>query len=492
MYMPLQLRLTGFYLVLLISALTCFGLLIERQATRRAYDDLDQTLSSRAASVQLGKMLVSPGTVPSIIPGIAGVGTEGVAIEILDRDMHLLASTDSNPANIMQPSLQGSKGSPIPWDKQAVQTLLRQTTADYSYSQRSVYSTVTYQGQQIRVYSTTNNTFGRIHIIQTARSEQSVELALTNLRLILWGTGSLIVVCAALGGWLLMRGVLLRVRHLTMTARAITQKQHFSQRVVLSTHSGDELSQLAATFNTMLDQLEHLYHYQQRFIADASHELRAPITSIRCNLDLLTQADSLAPEERREALADTKDEAERMGRLVNDLLTLAHADASSHLLQPDLQQQRMHQIDLDSLILEVFRQYRPGDDKKGHPRLLLQDITPVQVLGNGDQLKQALVALVDNALKYTPADGTVTLRLTLDGSWCVVSVRDTGPGIAPEDISHIFERFYRSVQGRTQDGSGLGLAIARSIVMEHKGTLHVESVPGQGSTFTICLPLKAS
>ncbi|GCE30224.1 hypothetical protein KDA_57080 [Dictyobacter alpinus] len=490
MYMPLQIRLTGFYLLLLLSALIFFGLLIDQQATQRAYADLDMSLRSRAESVQLGKMLLTqPGSVPAILPGIAGVGTEGVAIEILDQRLHLLATTDSNPKDFMKPSLQGSKGDPIPWDEQAARTFL-QHPPENSYSQNSMYSTITYQGQRIRVYSTINSVFGSTHIIQTARSEQPIELSLRTLRTLLWGAGSLIIACAAMGGWLITRGILFRVRQLTRTAHDIIQKQNFSQRVRYSPQSGsDELSQLTMTFNTMLDQLESLYLYQQRFIADASHELRAPITSIRCNLDLLTQTANLPAEEAHEALADTKDEAERMGRLVNDLLTLAHADANSHMIQSDSHRQRMYLIDLDSLLLDVFRQYRPDTDQKLHPRLLLQDITPVQVVGNIDQLKQALVALVDNALKYTPTTGTVTLSLVIDGPWSVVSVRDTGPGIAPEDMPHIFERFYRSSQARTQHGSGLGLAIAQSIIQDHRGMLHVESTLAQGSTFTIQLPI---
>ncbi len=153
-------------------------------------------------------------------------------------------------------------------------------------------------------------------------------------------------------------------------------------------------------------------------------------------------------------------------------------------------------VDLDSLLLEVFRQYRPekinGDDegRQAGPRLLLQDIMPVQVRGDTDQLKQVLVALVDNALKYTPAEGSVWLSLTRDRPWAVVKVSDTGMGIAAEDVPHIFERFYRAdrVRSREQGGSGLGLAIVESIVREHGGSVEVESRQGEGSVFRVRLP----
>jgi signal transduction histidine kinase len=146
-------------------------------------------------------------------------------------------------------------------------------------------------------------------------------------------------------------------------------------------------------------------------------------------------------------------------------------------------------------LLEVFRQYKPagedGDRRQQGPRLMLQDITPVKVYGDADQLKQVLVALLDNAFKYTPYEGSVSLSLTSDENHAIVKVSDTGIGILPEDLPHIFERFYRADRTRSRDrgGSGLGLTIAQSIVQEHQGTIEVESTPGRGSTFTLKLPL---
>ncbi len=122
---------------------------------------------------------------------------------------------------------------------------------------------------------------------------------------------------------------------------------------------------------------------------------------------------------------------------------------------------------------------------------MLQDITPVKVYGDADQLKQVLVALLDNAFKYTPYEGSVTLSLTNDENYAMIKVSDTGIGILPEDLPHIFERFYRADRARSRDrgGSGLGLTIVQNIVQEHQGTIEVESTPGQGSTFTLRLPV---
>ncbi|HEX9131719.1 MAG TPA: HAMP domain-containing sensor histidine kinase [Ktedonobacteraceae bacterium] len=199
-------------------------------------------------------------------------------------------------------------------------------------------------------------------------------------------------------------------------------------------------------------------------------------------------------------MTDARAEADRMGRLVNDLLTLAHSDEATQQIGVNGYKKWNEQapkVDLDSLLLEVFRQYRPtgeGENRDGGPqgpRLMLQDITPIKVYGDADQLKQVLVALVDNALKYTPYEGSVTLSLTTDENCAFVKVSDTGIGLLPEDLPHIFERFYRADRARSRDrgGSGLGLTIVQSIVQEHQGSIEVESTPGRGSTFTLKLPV---
>ncbi len=514
MYLPLQLRLTLFYTLILALALLFFGYIVYNQASQRAYADLDTTLSSRADSVKLGKdILIMNGTSsPISLPGVDGLAPEGIAIEVLDSRLHLLASNTLGASEPYYTSVAGLAPSPVPWDAHAAHSML-QRPAPTDGSSLAMFSTITYQGQQVRVYTLLSNDFGQEHLIQTARSEQDIQQSLSNLRTLLLQGAALVLLFAFCGGWLLTWGALAAVRRITRTAQAISASQDFSRRVPSGAGVGhDELSTLAATFNQMLANLQEAYQRQQRFVADASHELRAPITSIRCNLDLLARATDLPPEEVQAALHDTQAEADRMGRLVNDLLILARADAS-----PSQQGQagkempedndykkfeKVQTVDLDSLLLEVFRQYRPerqqtdgyedGNKREQGPRLVLQHITPAQVSGNADQLKQALVALLDNALKYTPYEGTVSLSLTVEHTDAIIKVSDTGIGILPADLPHIFERFYRADRARTRDrgGSGLGLSIAQSIVQEHQGSIEVESTPGRGSTFMVRLPVR--
>ena len=503
MYIPLQLRLTMLYTLILALALWFFGQTVYTQAEQRAYSDLDTTLSSRAASVRLGKdiFLANPSSLPLLLPSVDSVGTQGVSIEVLDEQLSPIATTSGSLAGGPQTSVGVDNNSPVPWDTKAAHTALAQSNSPGGF-----YSTVTYQGQRVRVYTLLNNDLGQRHIIQVARSEQDIEQSLTDLRLLLIRGGALVLLLALVGGWFITWGVLSPVRRLTRTAHNISTSGDFQQRVPEKSWFGrDELAILAATFNQMLAHLEKLYRQQQRFVADASHELRAPITSIRCNLDLLAKAPDLPPEEAQAALADAQVEADRMGRLIGDLLTLARSDSSRQLQQSKNAvvngykkiEGEVQQVDLDSLLLEVFRQYQPRrengnvDAIQQGPRLLLQHTTPVKVYGDADQLKQVLVALLDNALKYTPYEGSISLSLTTDEHHAILKVSDTGIGITPGDLPHIFDRFYRADRARSRDrgGSGLGLAIVHSIIQEHQGAIEVESTPGKGSTFTLRLPL---
>ena len=298
--------------------------------------------------------------------------------------------------------------------------------------------------------------------------------------------GAIMLVMAVVGslltfgvGWLLARRALQPVAGLTAEARAIARSRAFSRRVPV-VHSRDELGRLAVTFNEMLGSLETAYTAQQRWVGDASHELRAPLTVLQANLELLRREPSLDAEERARALQEAHTEAERLARLVADLLSLARADAG--------EQMRRDRVEIDRVLMDVLGQARHL--AKGQ-RLEVTELEPLVVLGDADRLKQLLLVLLDNAIKYTPSGGRVALGLRREGSVARLTVRDTGVGISSEALPHVFDRFYRADPARSRDpgGTGLGLSIAQWIVTQHGGDIELTSTPGQGTTAAVTLPV---
>jgi signal transduction histidine kinase len=283
---------------------------------------------------------------------------------------------------------------------------------------------------------------------------------------------------AFLAGWLIAGRALRPITMLTETARGIAQSRVFSRRVVVGAPR-DELGRLATTFNEMLASLEQAYAAQQRFVSDASHELRAPITVIQANLELLQRHSTMPAREREQAIGEAYLESARLARLVADLLALARADAGVPM--------RRERVELDSILMNVLGEAR----HLAHGQQLeIEAIEPVVVEGDPDRLKQLLLIPLDNALRYTPGTGRISIALRRRRTEVEISVRDTGIGIDASELPHIFERFYRADPARTRDpgGTGLGLGIARWIAMQHGGAIRLASEPGEGTTVTIRLP----
>ena len=283
---------------------------------------------------------------------------------------------------------------------------------------------------------------------------------------------------ALVAGSLLAGRALRPVAALTRTAHAIARSRVASQRVPVSSRR-DELGELAATFNEMLESLEALARQQQRFVADASHELRAPLTAIQANLELLAWSE-LPDAERREVVEEARLETLRLSRLVADLLALARADAGVPL--------RRERVELDRIALEVLGDVR---ERAAGREIRVGELHQVALDGDAERLRQVIHNLLDNAVRYTPAGGWVTLALRQTGGAAELRISDTGIGIAPSDLARVFERFYRGDPARARDpgGTGLGLAIARWIVEAHNGRIALESEPGAGTTATVWLPL---
>jgi len=305
------------------------------------------------------------------------------------------------------------------------------------------------------------------------------------LVLLMIGTIATVIIAGGVG--LLMSWLALRpIDRITLTAGRIARAQDLGRRLPVPT-TDDEVGRLISTFNAMLERLDRLFQAQQRLGADVSHELRTPLTTIRGNVDLLRRGAADDPTERAAALDAIEGEVDRMNRLVSDLLLLAQAEAGMKLeKQP---------VELDTLILVVYRQAqlmsatRFPVGERVVIRLGHEDQAIIE--GGPDRLKQLLLNLIDNALKYTPPGGSVTISLYRDQAWVRISVADTGVGIPPEVLPHIFDRIYRA-QREGRKGVGLGPSIALWTAESHSGRLSVESQVGQGTTFTLWLPTEAT
>jgi signal transduction histidine kinase len=317
--------------------------------------------------------------------------------------------------------------------------------------------------------------------VQIALFLQPIVDTLRIVRLALLVGGGLALLLAAVGGAFISSTALRPLRDFTETANHIATAQDLGQRLT-APYPHDEVGQLAETFNKMMQRLEVLFDTQQQLVADVSHELRTPLATIKGNLDLLLRGASDDPAMRQASFEAMNSEVARMSRLVRDLLLLAESDAGAPLV--------LKQVELDTVMLEVYREALLATNGRLKVRLGHEDQAVVR--GDPDRLKQLLLNLVSNAIAYTPDGGVVTLSLHRrpDG-WVRVTVSDTGVGIAPADVPHIFDRFWRYDKARSRQlgGSGLGLSIARSIADAHGGSISVESELGKGTTFDVLLPL---
>jgi signal transduction histidine kinase len=321
----------------------------------------------------------------------------------------------------------------------------------------------------------------------------------TLLRLLLIGD-CIAVIFAYIGGWLIAASGLRPIADVTRAARTIAANAHSSGLGTRVAYRGvqDDVGALVMTFNEMLAAIERVSTAQRRFVADASHELRAPLMTIKGSLELLRRAPDLPEEERRAMIQDAFAEAERMAVLVSDLLLLARVDAISggsyglhESWLDDQLRSRREPVEIDQLVMAIFRQGRSQlRAKRKDLHITITNLEPITVMGDPGQLRQAALILLDNAIKYTPAGGKIRISAARNGDRAALSITDTGIGIEPEDRAHIFERFYRADRARERDeqGSGLGLSIAKWIAEAHQGDISVYSQPGQGSTFTLLLP----
>jgi len=314
-----------------------------------------------------------------------------------------------------------------------------------------------------------------VYIVQVARSLTERDRTLQSLATTLGIAGLLTILIAFGVGWVLSGLTLRPIHRITRTAKEIGDERDFTRRV---DYSGppDEVGQLANTFNAMLARLqdafqkvEHSLQMQRDFVADVSHELRTPLTTLRGNLGLLRREPPAPPDEQADILSDMVDESDRLIRLVNDLLLLARADAGRSLAREPLEVQ--------PVLEETIRQAHQLDERR---QITLEIPPDISILGDRDAFKQVMLILLDNALKHS--DGKVSVKIVKSGSQVEIRVQDHGPGIPPDKMAHVFDRFYRGKESSITPGFGLGLPIAKALVEGMGGMISIESEVGEGST----------
>lgn len=334
-------------------------------------------------------------------------------------------------------------------------------------------------GELVRVYTVPVVVRGQtVAQVQAVRSMEEYDSLLKSLAVPFVLTAFLAVILLSLLGWLVTRRALAPIEKITEAAYRIGLNNDLTERIAIDSQSNNEVTRLALAFNSMLDRVEKNFRAQKQFIADSSHELRTPLTVIKGNLDLLKRNPD--PQNQAESLRAIEREIARTQRLVEDLLLLAQADARQTF--------EVLPIQLDTIVLDVYMNTRVLADAR-HQSLKLGHFEPVTVMGDADRLKRVVLNLVDNAIKYTPEGGTVTVALYKGKRWARVEISDTGIGIAEKDQPLIFDRFYRvdKARSRASGSTGLGLSIVKYIVEAHGGRISVSSEPGQGSTFTVWL-----
>jgi heavy metal sensor kinase len=454
---PLRLRLTLWYLLALGLILLLSGLLLYWQVQRGLLSQVDTGLQLAAAQAAANATPWNDGFTfqnPDGSPALARL-REDIAIRLLSED------------GTVSDSLSRAAEAPV-------------------VAPTAGYGTHTDGDDSWRVYNE------RLHLpgtsaggwLQVTQSLESMEQTLLLLRLqLLWGV-PLALLLAGAGGYFVASRALLPIDRITRTAQSINASD-LSRRI---DHAGppDELGRLAATFDEMLDRLQSAFDRERRFTADAAHELRTPLTALKGRIGVtLSQPRQAA--EYGESLQEMEHQVDRLIRLSSDLLFIARLDQGPV-------KRRQDPIALDDLLAAVVEQLRPLAEAKTIS-LPEPDARGLTVPGDMDLMIRLFLNLLDNAIKFTPPGGRVSVETWRSGLQVTIVVRDTGPGIPAEHRAHLFERFYRVGGDRSrsdgQAGAGLGLAIAHEIARAHGGSLTVESTLGEGTTFFVNLPFSA-
>ncbi len=450
--MSLRLRLTLLYTTLLASVLLLFGGLVYGLASVNLYNKIDTSLNKAAGDlIKLLRLNINgqfdARSVANYQP------TENLIIQVWGTDGRIQFARPTGIGTSMDSA-----------------TRLHGITA---------IKTVAVGGQHLRVLTvplyTTRGPAGTLQIAITLTILDEVQRTLSFILIILTGVAMVISMVAT---FLSTRQVLKPLATMTNIATQITKADDLSRRIPTDRIREDEVGKLITAFNQTLSRLDQLFTSQQRFLGDVSHELRTPLTVIKGNVGLMRRIGA-----DEESMSNIEGEVDRLTRLVGDLLLINQTETGAMALN-------FAKVDLDVVLLDVFKQMKviAGD----RVSLKLEGLAPIQINGDKDRLKQVFFNLVGNALQYTSKGDEIRIIMQTGVKWVRICVKDNGPGISPEDLPHIFERFYRGEKSRKRTigtGFGLGLSIAQWIVNQHGGTIEVFSELKKGTEFVVQFPL---
>ena len=460
--MPIRWRLTLFNALIISAILLALGLslfVLLREALLSGIEDTTRSRAVTAArALESGEDPLKDDDVKQLTADGVFLVVRDAAGEILDQTANLSPKQETRDP-VWQRALASG-------DAEGGTAELSREDPDYVYA------------------VPVNPPSGPARVVEAGKSYDSVEDTLETFVTVLAVSGLLAFLLSVGGAYLLARAALSPVEAVVSSARGMREGD-LSRRLPVS-HPNDEIGRLTTTINALLARLEAAFarreealSRQRRFAADASHELRTPLTSIAGYAQILEEWGLRDPTTAREGVAAIRRETERMQRLVEGLLALTRGDEGAPL--------EIEDHDLAAVAEEAAQTARTAAGDKLAVRYLPAEL-PVNASFDRDRIRQVASILLDNAIKYTPEGGKVTVTTREKDGWAELEVSDTGVGILEDQLPLIFERFYRADKARASGGAGLGLSIARQIAEAHGGKIEVESTPGEGSTFTLLLP----
>ncbi len=456
--LPLRIRLAAWYFLVLFLAFGAFSLLAFFEVRRSIHSAVDEGLRDRAADIR----------------------------ELLERQW---------PAKQVQSEL--AAGSSVRGEDDILE--IAETHGEWAYSSVSAlhyglrlvrggkpggkfeFSTVYSKGMPLRILNGHLRVAEKAYDVQIAAPMDDFYDAVNRFRLLLLFSVPVLLLVASAGGYWLGRKALAPVGEIARAAQSISEHELSKRLPILQT--GDELQSLSETLNEMFGRLERAFKRVTQFTADASHELRTPVALMRTRTEIALRKER-SEADYRETIVRIHQELERTSALIENLMTLARADSGSEAMQ-------VASTNLNEVLLEISEAARLlAQGKSIHYEQRLPE-TPLHVKGNAPSLRRLFLILIDNAVKYTPREGRISVVLDASDGAAVTEIRDTGVGISPSDLPHIFERFYRADASRSRGsgGTGLGLSIAQWVVEAHQGKISVASKVGEGCVFRVQIPL---